>query len=139
VSGRATVGRGPAAVPAGGLPRRDRLRLVLERDGSQCVWCGRRLEADDRLATTDHVVPRLKGGPAWIENELAACRSCNRRRGHKSPVAWLDECEGRGRSPNRAAIERSLRSLERAIAERGGQRKARPYLAAQLRRLAQRV
>jgi hypothetical protein len=28
-----------------------------------------------------------------------------------------------------------LRSLDRAITERGGQRRARPYLAAQLRRL----
>jgi hypothetical protein len=29
----------------------------------------------------------------------------------------------------------TLRSLQRAIAERGGQRRARPYLTAQLRRL----
>lgn len=40
----------------------------------------------------DHVIPCLKGGPAWPENEVA-------------------------------------------IAERGGQRRARPYLDAQLRRL----
>jgi hypothetical protein len=117
------------------LPRRERLRLAIERDGPHCVWCRRALGADDRLATTDHVVPRLKGGPAWIENEVAACRSCNRRRGHAAPVAWLEECERRGLWPDRAAIERSLRALGRAIAERGGQRRARPYLAAQLRRL----
>jgi hypothetical protein len=121
--------------PAAGLPRRDRLRLAIERDGPHCVWCRRPLDADDRFATTDHVVPRLKGGPAWIENEVAACRSCNRRRGHQSPVAWLEECERRGLAPDRAAIERSLTALQQAIAERGGQRKARPYLAAQLRRL----
>jgi hypothetical protein len=120
---------------AAGLPRRDRLRLAIERDGPRCVWCGRSLDPDDRLATTDHVIPRLKGGPAWIENEVAACRSCNRRRGHASPIAWLEECERRGLSPNRRAIERSLHALERAIAERGGQRRARPYLAGQLRRL----
>jgi hypothetical protein len=126
---------GTFARPSIGLPRRERLRFAMERDGPHCVWCGRELSAEDRSATTDHVVPRLKGGPAWVENEVAACRSCNRRRGHQSPVAWLEECERRALEPDRRAIERSLRSLERAIAERGGQRRARPYLAAQLRRL----
>lgn len=71
------------------LPRRERLRLALERDGPHCVWCGRELSVGHRLASTDHVVPRLKGGPAWIENEVAACRSCHRRRGHSAPVDWL--------------------------------------------------
>jgi 5-methylcytosine-specific restriction endonuclease McrA len=118
------------------LPRRDRLRLALERDGPHCVWCGRPLEAGDRFTSIDHVVPRLKGGPAWVENEVAACRACNRKRGHTAPVAWLEESERRGLAPDRAAIERALRSLDAAIAERGGQRRARPYLAAQLRRLA---
>jgi hypothetical protein len=50
-------------------------------------------------------------------------------------VDWLRECEARGLRPNRAAIERSLRRLEEAIEQRGGQRRARPYLDAQLRRL----
>lgn len=124
-----------SATPVGGLPRRERLRLAIERDGPRCVWCGRALDADSRLASTEHVIPRLKGGPAWLENEVAACRSCNRRRGHSSPVAWLEECERMGKPADRAAIERSLRALDRAIAERGGQRRARPYLASQLRRL----
>jgi 5-methylcytosine-specific restriction endonuclease McrA len=118
------------------LPRRERLRLALERDGPHCVWCGRELSADHRLASTDHVVPRLKGGPAWLENEVAACRSCNRRRGHTAPVEWLEESRRLGFEPDRAAIERALRSLAQAIAERGGQRRARPYLEAQLRRLS---
>ena len=126
----------PGGRPAAALPRRERLRLVLERDGRHCVWCSRPLTADDPHVSTEHVVPRLKGGPAWIENEVAACRSCNRKRGHLSPTDWLDECERRGLRPDRAAIERSLRRLDQAIAERGGQRRARPYLAAQLRRLA---
>jgi HNH endonuclease len=121
---------------ADGLPRRERLRLVIERDGGHCVWCRRPLSADDRLASTEHVVPRLKGGPAWIENEVAACRSCNRKRGHRSPVVWLEECERMGLEPDRGAIERSLRRLDAAIAERGGQRRARPYLAGLLRRIA---
>lgn len=109
---------------------------ILVRDGPECVWCRRPLEVGLVAATTEHLVPRIKGGPSWIENELAACRRCNVERGHRSPSAWFDECERRGWSPNRAAIVRALAGLQEAIAERGGQRRARPYVAAQLRRLA---
>jgi hypothetical protein len=117
------------------LPRAERLRRILDRDGHECVWCRRPLEAGDRFASLEHLVPRLKGGPAWAENELAACRACNRARGHTAPAAWLENCETRGLAPNRAAVERSLVALGDAIAARGGQRRARPYLAGQLRRL----
>jgi HNH endonuclease len=99
------------------------------------VWCRRPLAPGDRLLSLDHVVPRLKGGPAWLENEVAACRACNRARGHTAPVDWLRECEARGLAPHRAAIERSLAGLRDAIEARGGQRRSRPYLDAQLRRL----
>lgn len=118
-----------------GIPRRERMRIILERDGAHCVWCRRPLAADDRLASLEHVVPRLKGGPAWLDNEVVACRSCNRRRGHRSPTAYLDELERQGLDPDRAAVEGALRRLEVAIERHGGQRRARPYLAAQLRRL----
>jgi len=118
------------------LPRPERARRILERDGGECVWCRRPLEPSHPHLSLEHVVPRLKGGPAWPENEVCACRSCNRRRGHASPLAWLAECERRGLRPNRTAIRASLERLDRAIAERGGQRRARPYLAGQLRRIA---
>ena len=115
------------------LPRRSRLDHALARDGETCVWCRRRLGPGE--ASLEHVVPKLKGGPAWPENEVAACRPCNRRRGHRSPAVWLESCEQRGLEPDRAAIERSLVRLRAAIEQRGGQRRARPYLAGQLRRL----
>ena len=118
------------------LNRRQRLAIVLERDGAACVWCGRPLEVGLVAATTEHLVPRIKGGPSWIENELAACRRCNGERGHRTPGEWFDECERRGWNPNREVIVRALRSLSEAIVERGGQRRARPYIASQLRRLA---
>jgi hypothetical protein len=117
------------------LPRPQRLARILERDGAACVWCGRELWLGHRDLSVEHVVPRLKGGPAWAENEVAACRSCNRARGHAGPVQWLDACEARGLRPDRARIARRLAELRRAIGERGGQRKARPYLDGQLRRL----
>jgi 5-methylcytosine-specific restriction endonuclease McrA len=118
------------------LNRRQRLAIVLARDGAACVWCGRPLEVGLVVATTEHLVPRIKGGPSWIENELAACRRCNGERGHRTPGEWFDECERRGWNPNREVIVRALRSLSEAIVERGGQRRARPYIASQLRRLA---
>lgn len=117
------------------LPRSERLARILERDGRECVWCRQALEDGRGEASLEHVVPRLKGGPAWPENEVAACRTCNRRRGHQAPVAWLDECEARGLQPRREVIVASLLRLRDAIAERGGQRRARPYLESQLRRL----
>ncbi len=117
------------------LPRAERLAHALARDGGRCVWCARELAAGHRDASLEHVVPRLKGGPAWPENEVAACRPCNRSRRHTSPADWLRACEQRGLRPDRVLIVERLRALARAIAERGGQRRARPYLDAQLRRL----
>ncbi len=64
-------------------------------------------------ATTEHVVPRVKGGPSWIENEVAACARCNRERGHLTPAEWIDECERRGWQPARDVIVCSLVSLAR--------------------------
>lgn len=118
-----------------GLPRAERLQAILERDGAECVWCRRPFVAVTLEPSLEHVIPRLKGGPAWPENEVAACRPHNRARGHVAPSVWLDECESRGWQPRREVIERRLLELRDAIAERGGQRRARPYLDGQLRRL----
>lgn len=108
---------------------------VLSRDGATCIWCGRPFS---RLVdpTTDHLVPRVKGGPSWLENEAAACRRCNRARGHTPPAAWAEECERRGWPVDRRRLVSALRQLDVAIGLRGGQRRARGYLAGQLRRLA---
>ena len=116
--------------------RRERLRIVLERDGSRCVWCRREIDTTHVRATTEHVVPRIKGGPSWIENELAACARCNRERGHRTPADWIDECERRGWEPDRETVLATLLALREAIERRGGQRRARPYVDAQIRRLS---
>jgi hypothetical protein len=98
------------------------------------VWC-RRTFGHLVRPTTEHLIPRVKGGPSWIENELAACRRCNGRRGHRGAADWIEECEGLGWSPARDVVVAALERLEAAIAERGGQRKARPLIDHQLRRL----
>ena len=119
------------------LDRAARLHAAGERDGPTCIWCGRRFTAQVH-PTTEHVVPRVKGGPSWLENEVAACRRCNSDRGHAAPVEWLEECARRGWHPDEARLTRVLTALAEAIAERGGQRRARPYLDAQLRRFRRR-
>jgi hypothetical protein len=119
------------------LDRVARLRAAVQRDGDTCIWCGRAFTGQV-TPTTEHVVPRVKGGPSWLENEVAACRRCNSERGHTAPVEWLEECQRRGWQPDEARLARLLGSLTAAIAERGGQRRARPYLDAQLRRLRHR-
>lgn len=114
--------------------RAARLELILDRDGATCVWCGRAFSAQVR-PTTEHVVPRVKGGPSWLENEVAACGGCNGARGHRTPVEWLEECRRRGWRADEDRLARTLEALVQAIARTGGQRRARPYLDAQLRRL----
>jgi 5-methylcytosine-specific restriction endonuclease McrA len=117
------------------LSRRQRLAVILQRDGGRCVWCARLLDTALVSATTEHVVPKVKGGPSWLANEVAACSRCNSRRGHRTLAEFADESESLGWSPDRRALLTALDRLEAAIAERGGQRRARRYVASQRRRL----
>lgn len=114
---------------------RARIAEIVERDGDDCVWCRR--PVDDRLIrpTIEHVIPRLKGGPSWLENEVIACRRCNAARSHRRLVDFADECERRGWAPDRDRLLRSLEAVTARIERDGGQRKARPWLASQLKQL----
>lgn len=114
------------------------MEQILFRDGPWCVWCSAPLDNSPNglnRPTTEHIVPRIKGGPSWLENELAACRRCNGERGHQSVAGFLLECEGLGRTPRRDVIIAVLESLQHRITAQGGQRRARPYIESQLRRL----
>ena len=53
---------------------------VFLRDRFQCQYCG-----DDRDLTFDHVIPRRYGGETTWENIVAACSSCNLKKGGKMP------------------------------------------------------
>jgi 5-methylcytosine-specific restriction endonuclease McrA len=120
--------------PASQISRAERLDAAIERDGPTCVWCARRF-GDLVVPSPEHLVPRVKGGPSWLANEVAACRRCNRERGHQSLAAFAAECRRRGWQPQVARIVRVLSDLDTAIAQRGGQRRARPYSARERRRL----
>lgn len=47
---------------------------VIARDGGVCAYCG------DVATTSDHVVPKSKGGTDDLSNLVAACRPCNSRK-----------------------------------------------------------
>ncbi|HET7685116.1 MAG TPA: HNH endonuclease [Candidatus Limnocylindria bacterium] len=55
-------------------------REVFARDRHTCQYCG----AAGRDLTIDHVVPKHRGGRHEWENLVAACRSCNHRKGAKT-------------------------------------------------------
>jgi 5-methylcytosine-specific restriction endonuclease McrA len=56
-------------------------REVLRRDDYTCQYCGRR----SSILTLDHIMPRHLGGPHTWQNLVAACASCNRRKGGRTP------------------------------------------------------
>lgn len=51
---------------------------VLRRDHHICRYCG------GHATTTDHIVPKSKGGTDTWENLVACCRSCNGSKGNRS-------------------------------------------------------
>lgn len=53
------------------------------RDGYRCQYCG--MEFPARELTLDHVVPSSRGGPSRWENLVACCKSCNHRKGNRTP------------------------------------------------------
>jgi 5-methylcytosine-specific restriction endonuclease McrA len=64
-----------------GLPRPERIRRILERDGHECVWCRRPLDPGRRDLTFEHVIPRLKGGPACDAHRPHLARELRRLAG----------------------------------------------------------
>ncbi len=56
---------------------------LFRRDGHMCMYCGS-AHADHRL-TRDHVIPIARGGRDTWSNVVAACRSCNTRKGCRTP------------------------------------------------------
>lgn len=55
-------------------------REILRRDDFTCQYCGQRMT----YLTIDHVLPRRLGGQHIWENVVAACPSCNHRKGGRT-------------------------------------------------------
>ena len=61
---------------------------LIERQDGKCYYCRRLLNVgtddgnrDMRRAVTDHKTPHSRGGKTNMRNCVAACRSCNSRKG----------------------------------------------------------
>lgn len=54
--------------------------FVYARDGKRCRYCG----STDRLSI-DHLIPRCQGGTDHESNLVVACRTCNSRKGGRTP------------------------------------------------------
>lgn len=50
----------------------------------ECVFCGAK-----EYLTTDHLIPRNRGGTDSADNLVLACKSCNSSRGDKGIFEWL--------------------------------------------------
>ncbi|GIX07202.1 MAG: HNH endonuclease [Candidatus Poribacteria bacterium] len=58
-------------------------RNVLTRDQYTCQYCGRQFPPSE--LTLDHVLPRSRGGRTAWDNVVTACRSCNHKKGDRTP------------------------------------------------------
>ncbi len=79
--------RAPSVIRLQYLIKRPRPRVklsrreVFARDRHTCQYCRRQTHD----LTLDHVVPRHRGGAHSWDNLVAACKSCNHRKGGKLP------------------------------------------------------
>lgn len=82
---RATFPR-PSVIKLENMVRRPRARVklskreVFRRDNYTCQYCGKRTSH----LTIDHVIPRHRGGGHRWDNLVAACPTCNRRKGGRT-------------------------------------------------------
>lgn len=113
-----------------------RLDHLLELGGWKCAWCGYDLEKPNARPTRDHIVPKIKGGPTRLENEVASCGSCNQKRGYASPSQYVETSRrDRGLEPNARLVADQLDELNAAIQRDGGMRKIRDYVTREAKRV----
>jgi 5-methylcytosine-specific restriction endonuclease McrA len=56
---------------------------ILIRDRFRCQYCG--AKGNQFELTLDHIIPRSRGGRTEADNLCAACKSCNQRKGDRTP------------------------------------------------------
>lgn len=69
-------------VPAAATPAFTRFNVFL-RDQWRCQYCGNKHKTPQ--LTFDHVIPRSRGGRTTWNNIVAACRTCNAKKGSALP------------------------------------------------------
>lgn len=59
---------------------------VYRRDNYACRYCGN----NKCPLTVDHLILWEAGGPSTVDNLVAACKKCNKKRGNMKYEDWLD-------------------------------------------------
>jgi hypothetical protein len=76
------------------VPTPTRREVLWISEGKKCHFCGKptRLcsEIADDQATTEHLIPRCKGGTNDDENLASSCLQCNQRRNHEDNLGLTD-------------------------------------------------
>lgn len=57
---------------------------ILMRDRYRCQYCAVRPPVAE--LTLDHILPRARGGRSTSDNLAASCRTCNNRKGNRTPA-----------------------------------------------------
>lgn len=99
-----------------------KLRPLLARGKGKCVWCRKPLGLNHSEVSVEHLVPQSQGGGDDPANLLPACRSCNSRRGSKSPVKWILQLLDEGYYPQIRVVGQSLQELSRSSRKRQAKR-----------------
>jgi len=68
-------------------------RMVIERDGERCVYCG--LDLAGMEIHLDHVVPESQGGETTYDNLQVTCRKCNLDKGILTENEFMDRLRDR--------------------------------------------
>ena len=58
-------------------------RRLYDRDRGLCLYCGHQLS--ESSMTMDHLKPRARRGGHHWKNVVSACRSCNQKKGCRTP------------------------------------------------------
>lgn len=85
-------------------------RLIRERDGNACVYCGATEQTSGAHLHLDHLTPRAAGGADVASNLVVACRSCNSAR-QNTPLATWCRSIGIDARAIRAQARRSLEAV----------------------------
>ena len=64
------------------IVRFSRMNIFL-RDHNSCQYCG--IKAGKLQLTLDHVIPIVQGGQKSWENIVTACKTCNQKKGGRTP------------------------------------------------------
>lgn len=75
---------GKGEIKMSSILREDQEQLKEQR----CVYCGSK-----KNLVFDHLIPKSKGGPNVISNQVLACKKCNAIKGSKDVFEWYEKRE----------------------------------------------